>query len=100
MRMIAGLGLDFALGAPRFGAADRGHARRLCGSGRREGFGRCLWLLAAIAAGALRWPRFALAAPGRTRFALAALVAAPGCPRLAFASRLASAARTFPRPIA
>ena len=101
MRVIGRLRIDFAVAAPRFGTADRGHARRLWGSGRREGFRRPgLRLLASIAAGALCVPRLAFAAPCRTRFAIAALVAASGGARFAFAPRLASAARTFPRTLA
>jgi hypothetical protein len=100
VRVIGGLGLDFALGAPGFGTTDRGHARGLCWSGWREAGRRSLRLLATGAAGALCVSWFAFAAPGRTRLALAALVAAIGGARLAFTPRLASAARTFPRTVA
>ena len=73
MRVIGGLGFNLALGAPRFGTADRGHARGLCRGGRREGCGRCLRLRAGTAAGALGMPRFAFAALVATRLALARL---------------------------
>ncbi len=99
MRVIGGLRISVALGAPRFGATDRRHARGLCRSGRREGCSRCLRLRAGTAAGALGMPRFAfaalVAASGGARLAFAA-IAAPGSSRLALTPRLAAAARTFP----
>ena len=98
MRVIGGLRFNVALGAPRFGTTDRGHARRLCRGGRREGCGRCLRLRAGAAAGTLGMPRFALALiaalvriPGGARLAFAA-IATSGSTRLAFTSRLAAAA--------
>ena len=90
VRVIGGLGVDFALGAPGFGTTDRGHARGLCWSGWREGGWRWLRLLATVAAGALCLPRFALTA----------LLTAFGCARLAFTPRLASTARTLSRTVA
>jgi hypothetical protein len=86
VRMIGRLRVGITLGAPRFGAADRGHARRLCRAWWREGRGRCFRLCACMAAGA----------SGVARLTLAALVATPGGARLAFAARVAAAARTFP----
>ena len=84
MRVIGGLRFSVALGAPRFGTTDRGHARRLCRGGRREGRGRCLRLRSGIAARTLGTTRFAVAAFGVSRLAFAA--------RFAFTSRLAAAA--------
>ena len=103
MRVIGGLRFSVALGAPRFGTTDRGHARGLCRGGRREGCSRCLRLRAGTAACALGMPRFAFAALvatlisilGGARLAFAA-IATPGSSRLAFTPRLAAAARTFP----
>ena len=99
MRVIGGLRFDFALGAPRFGATDRRHARGLCRSGRREGCSRCLRLRA----GTLGMPRFAFAAlvatSGGARLAFTAITT-PGSSRLALAPRLAAAARTFPGTLA
>ena len=100
MRVIGRLRFYLALGAPRFRTTDRGHARGLCRSWWRESCGRCLRLRAGTAAVALRVPRFAVAALGSTRLAFTALVATSGCSWLAFTSRFASAARTFPRPFA
>ena len=100
MRVIGRLRFDLALGAPRFRTTDRGHARGLSRSGWREGCGRCFRLCAGTAACASRMPRFTVAALGRTRLALTALVATSGCSRLAFTSRFAAAARTFPRTFA
>ena len=109
MRVIGGFRISIALGAPRFRTTDRGHARRLCGGGRREGFGRGLRLRAGTAACALGMPRFAVAAlvaaligtligtPGGSRLAFAA-IAPPGSSRLALAPWLAAATRTFAQP--
>ena len=91
MRVIGGLRLNVALGASRFRTTDRRHARRLCRSGWRESCGRCLRLLGSTTAGALCMSRFAVAALGRTRLALAAIAASGGA-RLAFTARLATAA--------
>ena len=95
MRVIGGLRFNVALRAPRFRTTDRGHARRLCRGGRRKGCGRCLRLRAGTAACALGMPRFAVAAlvatSGGARLALAA-IATPGSTRLAFTSRLTTAA--------
>ena len=103
MRVIGGFGFSVALGAPRLRTTDRGHARRLCRGGRREGFGRGLLLRAGTAACAPGMARFAVAAlvatSGGARLALAA-IARPGSTRLAFTSRFAAAARTFPGAVA
>ena len=100
MRVIGGFRIGIALRAPRFRTTDRRHARRRCGDGRREGFGCGLRLRAGTAACALGVPRFAFAALRSTRLAFTALIATSGCSWLAFTSRFASAARTFPRPFA
>ena len=50
MRVIGWLRFDLALGAPRFGATDRGHAGSRRGSRGHERFGRCLRLLRASVA--------------------------------------------------
>ena len=100
MRVIGGLRFSVALGTPRFGTTDRGHARGLCRGGRHEGCGRCLRLRAGTAACALGMPRFAVAALRSTRLAFTALIATPGGARLALTPRLAAAARTFPGTLA
>ena len=79
MRVIGRLGFDLALGAPRLGPADRGHAGGRCGRWRRERFGRGLRLRAGVA----------LASLGVARFALTVA-------RFALTSRRASAAWTVP----
>ena len=111
MRVIGGLRFSVALGAARFGATDRRHARGLCRGGRREGCRRCLRLRASVAAGALGMPRFAVTVLvaalisalintlGGARLAFAA-IAAPGSSRLALTPRHAAAARTFPGTLA
>ena len=103
MRVIGGFRISIALVAPRFRTTDRWHARRLCGHGRREGFGRGLRLRAGTAACAPGMARFAVAAlvdiSGGARLALAA-IAAVGGTRLAFTSLFAAAARTFPGAVA
>ena len=95
MRVIGRLRLNVALGTPRFRTTDRGHARRLCRSGRRKCCGCCLRRPIGIAAGALGMPLFALTAfiavLGGARLALAALAALGGA-RLALTPRLATAA--------
>src|SRR6187455_1440756 len=99
MRVIGGFRIRLALGAARFGTTDRGYARRLGGGGRREGRG-CRLRAGAAAPGT---PGLAFAAlvgiPGGARLALRAL-GCSGRTRLAFASRLAAAARTVPRSLA
>src|SRR5262245_30740889 len=97
--MIAGFRFNLALGATRFGAADRGHARRLWSAWWREG--RRLRAIAATATlGVTRFTFAALlgtlvGATRRTRFALTPRLAFP--PRFTFTPRLAAAARSFAR---
>src|SRR5690349_1785552 len=107
MRVIGGLRFNVALAASRFRTTDRGYARRLRRGGWRESCGRCLRLCAGMAACACApgMARFtfalvtALVSIPRARLAFAA-IAAPRGSRLAFTSRLAAAARTFPGTLA
>ena len=100
--MIGGLLLNLALGASRFGTADRGDARSLRSRRRRERFGGGLRLRCSIAAtpGMPGLTRFGM--PGFTSFGMSRLALAALCvtrlaltvARLALtaASRLAAAA--------
>ena len=105
MRVIGGLRFNVALGASRFRTTDRGYARRLRRGGWCESCGGRLRLCAGMAARAPGMPRFtialiaALVSIPRARLAFAA-IAAPRGSRLAFTSRLAAAARTFPGTLA
>src|ERR1700710_1384838 len=96
MRVIGRLRFGLALGAPRFGATDRGDARSRRGRRRRERFGRCLRLRVSVTATSglprfrmlwVRGPGLRMALLGSSWFGMLRLGSSRfGVPRLALAA--------------